>query len=42
MRKRSIRYKEDYLYDDLSDPKEAAAYLNECLKDDDIAVFLVA
>ena len=32
----------DYLYEDLQDPKEASAYLNECLKDDDPEVFLVA
>lgn len=42
MGKRSKRYKEDYLYERLRNPKEAAAYLNECLKDEDPAVFLVA
>lgn len=42
MGKRSKRYKEDYLYKRLQNPKEAAAYLNECLKDKDPAVFLIA
>ncbi|QVL57531.1 MAG: putative addiction module antidote protein [Simkaniaceae bacterium] len=42
MGRRSIRYKEDYLYEELQKPKEAAAYLNECLKDEDPAVFLMA
>jgi len=42
MGKRSQRYKEDYLYQELQDPKEAAAYLNECLKDADPRVFLIA
>ena len=42
MGKRSKRYKEDYLYEQLQDPKEAAAYLNECLKDEDPTVFLIA
>lgn len=42
MSKRSHRYKEDYLYNELQSPKEAAAYLNECLNDDDPGVFLVA
>ncbi|MBF5058635.1 addiction module antidote protein [Candidatus Neptunochlamydia vexilliferae] len=42
MGKRSRRYKEDYLYKELQDPKKAAAYLNECLKDEDPAVFLIA
>lgn len=42
MSKRSYRYKEDYLYNELQNPKEAAAYLNECLNDDDPGVFLVA
>jgi len=32
----------DSLYKELQDPKEAALYLNECLKDDDPGVFLVA
>ena len=32
----------DSLYEDLQDPKEAALYLTECLKDDDPGVFLVA
>lgn len=40
--KRSKRYKEDFLYELLQDPNEAAAYLNECLKDEDPAVFLMA
>ena len=42
MGRRSIRYKEDYLYKELQKPKEAAAYLNECLKDEEPAVFLMA
>ncbi len=42
MGRRSVRYKEDYLYEELRKPKEAAAYLNECLKDEDPAVFLMA
>lgn len=42
MGKRSKRYKEDYLYKQLQNPKEAAAYLNECLKDEDPAIFLIA
>ncbi|NGX50701.1 MAG: hypothetical protein K1060chlam2_00550 [Chlamydiae bacterium] len=42
MGNRSKKYKEDYLYEQLQNPKEAAAYLNECLKDEDPAVFLIA
>ncbi|MCP5491286.1 MAG: putative addiction module antidote protein, partial [Chlamydiales bacterium] len=42
MAKRSKKYKEDYLYKRLQNPREAAAYLNECLKDEDPAVFLIA
>lgn len=42
MGKRSRSYKEDFLYDLLKNPKEAAAYLNECLLDEDPAVFLIA
>ena len=42
MGRRSIRYKEDHLYKELQKPKEAAAYLNDCLKDEDPAVFLMA
>ena len=42
MGKRSKKYKEDYLYEQLQNPKEAAAYLNECLKDEDPSVFLIA
>lgn len=42
MGKRSKKYKEDYLYKRLQNSKEAAAYLNECLKDEDPAVFLIA
>jgi len=42
MTKRSKKYKEDYLYKMLQNPKEAAAYLNECLKDEDPSVFLIA
>ena len=42
MKKRSKKYKEDYLYKRLQDSKEAAAYLNECLQDEDPAVFLIA
>ena len=42
MGKRSGRYKEDFLYPLLQNPKEAAAYLNECLDDDDPAIFLIA
>lgn len=38
----SKRYKEDYLYDQLQDPKEASAYINECLKDDDPNIFYAA
>lgn len=42
MSKRSKKYKEDYLDAQLQDPKEAAAYLNACLKDEDPTVFLIA
>ncbi len=42
MGKRSIKYKEGYLYEQLKKPKEAAAYLNECLKDEDPSIFLIA
>ena len=42
MGRRSIRYKEDHLYKELQKPKEAAAYLNDCLRDEDPAVFLMA
>ena len=42
MAKRSKKYKEDYLYKRLQNSKEAAAYLNECLTDEDPAVFLIA
>ncbi len=42
MGRRSIRYDEDLLYIELRKPKKAAAYLNECLKDEDPAVFLMA
>ena len=42
MGKRSKKYKEDYLYMQLQNPEEAAAYLNECLNDEDPAVFLIA
>ncbi|NGX50528.1 MAG: hypothetical protein K1060chlam2_00374 [Chlamydiae bacterium] len=42
MGQRSIKYDEDYLYRRLLDPKKAASYLNECLQDDDPAVFLIA
>ena len=42
MGKRSKKYKEDYLYKRLQNSKEAAAYLNKCLKDEDPAVFLIA
>lgn len=42
MGNRSKKYKEDYLYKRLQNPKEAAAYLNECLKDEDPAIFLIA
>jgi probable addiction module antidote protein len=35
------KYKE-YLLKSLEDPKEAAAYLDACLEDDDIHVFLLA
>ena len=42
MGKRSKKYKEEFLYEQLKNPKEAAAYLNECLQDDDPTVFLIA
>ena len=42
MGRRSIKYEEDYLYPRLRDPKKAASYLNECLQDEDPAVFLLA
>ena len=42
MGKRSKKYKEDYLYKQLQNRKEAAAYLNESLQDEDPAVFLIA
>lgn len=42
MGNRSKKYKENYLHEQLKNTKDAAAYLNECLQDDDPAVFLVA
>lgn len=33
---------EDHLMDRLKDPKEASAYLNACLEDEDVNVFLLA
>lgn len=42
MGKRSKNYKEDYLYKRLQNSKEAVAYLKECLKEEDPAVFLLA
>ncbi len=42
MGKRSIKYEKDYLYPRLRDPKKAASYLNECLQDEDPAVFFIA
>ncbi len=32
----------DYLYKELEDPEFAESYLNECLKDKDLGVFLLA
>ncbi len=32
----------DYLYEELEDPEFAEGYLNECLKDEDLGVFLLA
>jgi probable addiction module antidote protein len=39
--KKSKPYK-DFLFERLQDPKEAAAYLNAALEDDDPGVFMIA
>ena len=41
MRKKTKKYKE-HLLEALKDPKEAIAYLNACLEDEDPEVFLLA
>ncbi|MFT4554030.1 MAG: putative addiction module antidote protein [Chlamydiales bacterium] len=38
---KTIKYR-DHLSDSLGDPEEASAYLNACLEDEDVRVFLLA